>query len=158
MPDRARAHRRRNKAVSTGESVDTTIAKLVNPAGVDPLTLYSGMKEGFINEKLSFSAAGQVRAAEGNPYNVYKKLMGVADAGGTGGGSTTIDQLVKRRKSSNDLVRAELNCSASRPVCRAPTSCGSISTSATSAISKHHDGHGDAVLDLRASTSPRSTR
>ena len=98
-----------NKAVSTGESADTTIAKLVNPAGVDPLTLYSGLKEGFINEKLSFSAAGQVRAAEGNPYNVYKKLMGVATPGGTGGGSTTIDQLVKRRKSANDLVRAELN-------------------------------------------------
>ena len=98
-----------NKAVSTGESVDTTIAKLVNPSGVDPLTLYSGLKEGFINEKLSFTAAGQVRAAEGNPYNVYKKLMGVATPGGTGGGSTTIDQLVKRRKSCNDLVRAELN-------------------------------------------------
>ena len=41
------------------------------------------MKEGYINEKLSFSAAGQVRAAEGNPYNVYKKLMGVATPGGT---------------------------------------------------------------------------
>jgi len=98
-----------NKAVSTGVSADTAIAQLVNPAGVDPLTLYSGLKEGYINEKLSFSAAGQVRAAEGNPYNVYKKLMGVATPGGTGGGSTTIDQLVKRRRSCNDLVRAELN-------------------------------------------------
>jgi len=109
-----------NKAVSTGESVDTTIAKLLNPAGVDPLTLYSGMKEGYINEKLSFSSAGQVRAAEGNPYNVYKKLMGVATPGGgtgTGGasgaggssGNTVMDQLIKRRKSANDLVRAELN-------------------------------------------------
>jgi hypothetical protein len=94
-----------NNAVSSGESVDTTIARLVNPAGVTPLTLYSGLKEGFINEKLSFSAAGQVRAAEGNPYNVYKKLMGVV----TPGGNTMLDQLVKRRKSANDLVRAELN-------------------------------------------------
>ena len=51
-----------NKATSTGESVDTTIAKLVNPTGVEPLTLYSGMKEGYIDEKLSFSSAGQVRA------------------------------------------------------------------------------------------------
>ena len=100
----------KNNAVSSGESVDTTIAKLVNPAGVDPLTLYSGLKEGFINEKLSFSAAGQVRAAEGNPYNVYKKLMGIATPTGTpGGGNTMLDQLVKRRKSANDLVRAELN-------------------------------------------------
>jgi hypothetical protein len=98
-----------NKAVSTGESADTTIAKLVNPSGVEPLTLYSGLKEGFINEKLSFSAAGQVRSAEGNPYNVYKKLMGIATPGGTGSGSSSIDQLIKRRKSANDLVKAELN-------------------------------------------------
>jgi hypothetical protein len=101
-----------NKAVSTGESADTTIAKLVNPAGVEPLTLYSGLKEGYINEKLSFSAAGQVRSAEGNPYNVYKKLMGIATPGG--GGSSTIDQLIKRRKSANDLVKAELNSLRSR--------------------------------------------
>ena len=102
-----------NKATSTGESVDTTIAKLVNPAGVEPLTLYSGMKEGYINEKLSFSSAGQVRAAEGNPYNVYKKLMGVASTGGTGAGGASgnsmLDLLAKRRKSANDLVRDELN-------------------------------------------------
>jgi len=98
-----------NKAVSTGESVDTTISKLVNPAGVEPLTLYSGMKEQFIAEKLSFSAAGQVRAAEGNPYNVYKKLMGLATPGGTGGGGmTAADLLVKRRMSANDLVRGEM--------------------------------------------------
>jgi len=94
-----------NKATSTGESADITIAKLVNPVGVDPLTLYSGMKEQYIAEKLSFSAAGQVRAAEGNPYNVYKKLMGIA----TPGSSSMVDQLTKRRKSANDLVRAELN-------------------------------------------------
>jgi hypothetical protein len=109
-----------NKAVSTGESVDTTISKLVNATGVEPLTLYAGMKETYIAEKLSFSAAGQVRAAEGNPYNVYKKLMGIATPGGTGGaggggGNTVLDQLVKRRKSANDLVRAELNALRNAP-------------------------------------------
>jgi hypothetical protein len=99
-------------AVASSESVDTTIAKLVNPSGVDPLTLYAGFKEGYIDEKLSFSAPGQVRAAEGNPYNVYKKLMSAAmSGGGVGGsaGSSTFDQLVKRRKSANDLVKAELD-------------------------------------------------
>jgi hypothetical protein len=100
----------RNTVTSTGESVDTTISKLVNSPGVDPLTLYSGLKEGYINEKLSFSAAGQVRAAEGNPYNVYKKLMGVATTTpGTPTTPTALDQLIRRRKSANDLVRAELN-------------------------------------------------
>jgi hypothetical protein len=92
--------------------VDTTISKLVNASGVEPLTLYSGMKENYIAEKLSFSAAGQVRAAEGNPFNVYKKLMGLATpggTGGTGGGTSAAEMLVKRRKSANDLIRAELN-------------------------------------------------
>jgi hypothetical protein len=96
-----------NTATSSGVSVDTVIAQQVNPKGVDPLTLYSGMKQGFINEKLSFSAAGQVRSAEGNPYNVYKKLMGLS-TGGTPG-TPLADQLVLRRNSVNDLIRAELN-------------------------------------------------
>ena len=33
-----------NTATSTGVSVDTVISQQVNPKGVDPLTLYSGMK------------------------------------------------------------------------------------------------------------------
>jgi hypothetical protein len=95
-----------NTATSTGPSVDTIIAQQVNAKGVDPLTLYSGMKEGFINEKLSFSAAGQVRSAEGNPYNVYKKLMGLST--GSTGTPAVVDQLILRRNSVNDLIRAEL--------------------------------------------------
>ncbi|MFZ5893151.1 MAG: DUF1552 domain-containing protein [Myxococcota bacterium] len=100
-----------NTATSSGPSIDTVIAQQVNPSGVDPLTLYSGMKGGYINEKLSFSAAGQVRAAEGNPYNVYQRLVGLipSTGGNTGGGSSTADRLALRRKSVNDLVRAELN-------------------------------------------------
>ncbi|HEX6273272.1 MAG TPA: DUF1552 domain-containing protein, partial [Polyangiaceae bacterium] len=79
--------------------------------GVEPLTLYAGLKGGYINEKLSFTAAGQVRAAEGNPYNVYMRLMGLVPpggTGGTGGTSGTANQLVLQRKSVNDLVRAEM--------------------------------------------------
>lgn len=101
-----------NTATSSGPSIDTVIAKQLNPAGVEPLTLYSGMKGGYINEKLSFSAAGQVRAAEGNPYNVYQRLVGMMPTGGggnTGGGSGTADRLALQRKSVNDLVKAELD-------------------------------------------------
>jgi hypothetical protein len=96
-----------NTVVSTGVSADTVIAQQVNPMGVEPLTLYSGMKQGYIDEKLSFSAPGQVRAAEGNPYNVYQRLMGLAKP--STGGMSTADQLTLRRKSVNDLVREELN-------------------------------------------------
>jgi len=112
----------------------------VNPAGVDPMTLYSGMKEGYINEKVSFSAPGQVRAAEGNPYNVYKKLMGVATSGGSGaggssGGNSMLDQLVKRRRSANDLIRAELNSLRNR-------------TDLSSADKMRLDQHFAAIRDL----------
>jgi hypothetical protein len=125
-----------NQSVSSGESVDTTISKLVNASGVDPLTLYSGMKEGFINEKLSFSAAGQVRAAEGNPYNVYKKLMGVAMPGGSGStGGTMLDQLALRRSSANDLVREELNALRAR-------------TDLSAADKQRLDQHFTAIRDL----------
>ncbi len=97
-----------NTVVSTGISADTAIAQQVNPTGVEPLTLYSGMKQGYINEKLSFSSSGQVRAAEGNPYNVYQRLMGLVKPA-TGGGTPMADQLTLRRKSVNDVVREELN-------------------------------------------------
>jgi len=95
-----------NTVVSTGVSADTVISQQVNPTGVEPLTLYSGMKMGYIDEKLSFSAAGQVRSAEGNPYNVYQRLMGLAKP--ATGGTPMVDQLTLRRKSVNDLVREEL--------------------------------------------------
>lgn len=102
-----------NTATSSGPSVDTIIAEQLNPQGVDPLTLYSGMKGGYIDEKLSFSAAGKVRAAEGNPYNVYQRLLGMVpsggDTGGTGGTGGMADLLALRRNSVNDLIREELN-------------------------------------------------
>jgi hypothetical protein len=75
--------------------------------GTTPLTLYAGQKGGYIHEKLSFSAGGQVRAAEGNPYNVYLDLAGLLDASGQP--SPMADQLALRRKSINDLVSGDLN-------------------------------------------------
>jgi hypothetical protein len=100
-----------------GISADTLIAQELNPAGVEPLTLYSGLKQGYIDEKLSFSAAGQVRAAESNPYNVYQRLTGLLDTGGatTTGGPSMADQLALRRASVNDLVREEMESLLARP-------------------------------------------
>jgi hypothetical protein len=103
-----------NNATSTGPSVDTVMAKALNPEGVEPLTLYSGMKGGYIDEKLSFSAAGKVRAAEGNPYNVYQRLAGLLDPS-TGNPNGMADRLALRRNSVNDLIREELKWLMSRP-------------------------------------------
>jgi hypothetical protein len=86
------------------------IAQAVN-GGVDPFTLYAGAKS-FIAERISFKAAGagQVRAADLNPYTLYAKVVGLTTSSG---GMTTTDpvaaELAATRKSVNDLVRAELN-------------------------------------------------
>lgn len=102
-----------NTAYAGGPSADTAIAKLVNPSGGDPFALYSGSK-GFIAERISFkgAGAGQVRAADTNPYTLYSKVVGLTTTTGTGT-TPTIDpvaaELATTRKSVNDLVRAELN-------------------------------------------------
>ena len=55
------------------------IAKAVNAGAADPLTLYAGNKERYIAERISFKGggAGQVRAADDNPYTLYSKLVGL---------------------------------------------------------------------------------
>jgi hypothetical protein len=103
-----------NGAYAAGPSADTLIAKAL---GEEPLALYSGAK-GFIAERISFkgAGAGQVRSADVNPYILYKKVVGLAGTGTTPtmpGTTPTVDpiaqELANKRKSVNDLVRAELN-------------------------------------------------
>jgi hypothetical protein len=103
-----------NGATSTGPSVDTVIANAVNSQGTSPLTLYSGAKGGFIDDRLSFSDAGKVRAGEGNPYNVYNRMVGLIDSG-TGQPSPTANLLLKRRKSVNDLIHDQIQRLQSNP-------------------------------------------
>ena len=109
-----------NQATATGPSVDFVISKAINAAGTDPMTLYAGnVKNGFIADRLSFDDTARVRASVDNPYKLYQKLTGLAapaGSGGTGtagtGGTTTnpqAEELIAKRKSVNDTVRAELN-------------------------------------------------
>jgi hypothetical protein len=102
-----------NTAYSAGPSADTLIAQALD-AG-DPLALYSGPK-GFIAERISFKAAGagQVRSADTNPYLLYSKVVGLAGSAPTMPGETPVmnpmaEELVRKRKSVNDLVREQLN-------------------------------------------------
>ncbi len=105
-----------NTAHSAGPSADTLIAKALG--GADPLALYSGSK-GFIAERISFkgAGAGQVRAADVNPYLLYQKVIGLAGNAPTTptnpGTPPAVDpvaqELANTRKSVNDLVREELN-------------------------------------------------
>jgi hypothetical protein len=98
-------------AYAGGPSADVVIAKAVNPSAADPMTLYAGGKS-FIAERISFKAAGagQVRAADLNPYTLYSKIVGLTTTTPTGPMTDPVAaELAATRKSVNDLVRAELN-------------------------------------------------
>jgi hypothetical protein len=111
------------KATAGGPSVDYVISQAVNASGTDPLTLYAGnLKNGYIADRLSFDDNASVRASVDNPYRLYQKLTGLAapaggpgSAPGAGGAGSSDDaptlaqELVRKRKSVNDLVRAELS-------------------------------------------------
>ena len=99
-------------AYAGGPSADVVIAKAVNASAADPMALYAGGKS-YIAERVSFKAAGagQVRAADLNPYTLYSKIVGLTTATPTGTPTTdpVAAELSATRKSVNDLVRAELN-------------------------------------------------
>jgi hypothetical protein len=101
-----------NQGYSAGPSADTIIAKALGPD--EPLALYSGAK-GFIAERISFKAggAGQVRAADVNPYLLYSKVVGLPQSMPTEPGEPPAmdpiaQEIFNKRKSVNDFVREEL--------------------------------------------------
>jgi hypothetical protein len=92
-----------NESLSMGESIDNRIARELQPAGVEPLTLYAGKMTGYINEVLSFRGPKQLRAAERNPFNAYTKLFGASNID-----PAALERLKAARSSVNDLVRDEM--------------------------------------------------
>ena len=99
-----------SQAMATGPSVDMVISQAMNSAGTDPLTLYAGnLKNGYIADRLSFDLDSRVRASVDNPYKLYTSLTGLASPAGGGTPSPMAQELLQKRKSANDLVRAELS-------------------------------------------------
>jgi hypothetical protein len=95
-------------ALAAGPSADVVIASQVHP-DKQPLTLFAGAKEGYIDDRLSFAAAGQLRPAEQNPYKLYLELMGLATSGGMAPDAEAAARLLATsRNSIHDLVRDDL--------------------------------------------------
>lgn len=93
-------------ASATAASLDVLLAPVLNADAAPPLTLYSGMKPGYINEAMSWNADGTVRAAQGNPFVVYSDLVA---ASGVGTETAALSQAaLLRRQSAIDLARDEL--------------------------------------------------
>jgi hypothetical protein len=91
------------ESLAMGESIDNRIARELNPAGVEPLTLYAGKMAGYIDEVLSYRGPLQLRAAERNPYNAYMDMFGLSQLT-----PEALEQLRKQRTSVNDLVRGQM--------------------------------------------------
>jgi hypothetical protein len=99
------------KALAQNESIDNRIARELQASGTEPLTLRAGMRSGYLDDVLSYRKAGDRRTAESVPYNAYKALFGLGTTDmNTGGGSLdeAASKLAARRKSVNDLIRAEM--------------------------------------------------
>jgi hypothetical protein len=98
-----------NKSLAMGESIDNRIARELTP-GTEPLTLYAGRMSGYINEVLSYRGAKDLRAAERNPYNAYKRLFGLPDAT-----AAAVERKALLRRSVNDVVRAQMKTLLAKP-------------------------------------------
>jgi hypothetical protein len=97
-------------SLAMGESVDNRMARELNPEAREPLTLLTGPTQGYLPIVLSYRGAKQLRGAENDPFNVYKRMTGLA-----GMDAATIAQVATRRKSVNDLVRGQLQSFLARP-------------------------------------------
>lgn len=98
-----------NLSLSEGESIDNRIVRELGQTGDEPLTLYAGRKLGYLDEVLSYRGAHDLRGAEQNPYNVYMDLFGLS-----GVDPDELEAIRQRRKSVNDLVRADMQALLSR--------------------------------------------
>lgn len=103
-----------NMAVASGESIDSRIARELNPPGRDPLVLHAGKYSpggtGFdIPGYVSYIGSKQPRAYLDGPYKAYQRIVGVVGGGGGTSAEMQAQQLLANRsKSVNDLLRAQV--------------------------------------------------
>jgi hypothetical protein len=104
-----------NRSLPKGESIDVRIARdtAPSPTQVDPLTLFAGWKQGYLDDAMSYRAGGAVRAGRDNPWDAYQAMTGLDTLGKTDPGM--LQKLAARRKSINDLLRSEIDALRMRP-------------------------------------------
>jgi hypothetical protein len=92
-----------NTPLAQGRSVDWYLSERLDGTAAAPLTFMAGPRSAYIAEGLSWRAAQTRTPAERSPLNAFMRLTGLATA------PPEVQQLVAtRRKSVNDLVRAQL--------------------------------------------------
>jgi hypothetical protein len=128
--------------MATGPSADVVIASKVHPT-LDPLTLYAGnLNNGYAAERLSFTTAGAVRPAVGNPYTVYQELVGLVPPGGgmmTPEAEAAARKLALSRNSIHDLVRGDLRALLEHP---------RLGSADRKRLQQHFDGIRDVEVEM----------
>ena len=94
-------------SLAMGESVDNYIARHFSNNGGEPIALYTGPRNGYIEEVLSYRGARDLRAAEDSPWIAYRRMLGVED-------SSLNDLVFTRRQSVNDLLLDQISALRSR--------------------------------------------
>lgn len=93
--------------LADGISIDQVIARQLNPGGREALVLKPGGRDrgSAAFNSISYSAPGQLVAAESDPARAYRGMMGFGAAAPNPAEAT--DAVLRRRKSVLDLVRGE---------------------------------------------------
>ncbi len=113
-----------NKTQARGESIDSLIARALNPAGREPLALHAGKYSpggtGYdIPGYVSYVGEDQPRTYLDAPYRAYQRIVDVVGPGGEIGApaAPTAAELlaVDRSRSINDLLRGQISELLARP-------------------------------------------
>lgn len=123
-----------NQPKANGESIDWRIARALNGQNQGPLTFYAGGANAYIGPSLSWSASQMRASAEASPMNAYMRLTGLSSAP-----SETQNLIATRRKSVNDLVRAQLKDVLANP---------RLSTTDLQRLQQHFDGVRDMETQM----------
>ena len=105
-----------NKALASGESIDSLIARQKNPPGREPLVLHAGKYSpggtGFdIPGYVSYVGVSQPRTYIDSAYKAYQKIIGVVGTTPTTMGSpeaAAAQRRALRSKSVNDILRTQI--------------------------------------------------
>jgi Protein of unknown function (DUF1552) len=94
-------------SLADGVSIDQVIARQLNPEGREALVLKPGGRDrgSAAFNSISYSAPGQLVAAESDPSRAYRGMMGFGATAPNPAEAT--DAVLRRRKSVLDLVRGE---------------------------------------------------
>jgi hypothetical protein len=105
-----------NTSLAKGPSIDWVISQQLDPKGTEPFSLYAGVTNSYLGDVILYRASEQRRAGERNPMNAYNRLFGMMQAPAAPG---AVDQeaqrIALRRKSVNDVVRAQMKAVLGRP-------------------------------------------